>query len=142
MREEIHTVFLNVMAAEEHVNEVERSIRIIKERIRCQLNHLLRYLHYPQAMLIRAVTFVIKALNSEFGASKLCQELLPMTLVTGVTPPPYNESTELSFGDYIQAHNAENVTNTTSEGMKDSITLYPSGNRQGGWKFLSLIHPS
>ena len=46
VREAISPTFLNITATNEHMSEVERSIRTIKERTRCQLRNL-PYKYYP-----------------------------------------------------------------------------------------------
>ena len=40
LREYIRPVMLNMVATDEHVSEVERSIRVIKERARCRFHSL------------------------------------------------------------------------------------------------------
>ena len=137
VRDDLSPVYLNITAVEEHVNEVEQSIRTIKEQTRCQIHHL-PFRNYPCMLTMGAVIFAIKALNSESGMSSLSKDLFPMTLITGMAPPIYNTLMELSYGDYVQTHNAKEVTNTTTERTNDSIALYPSGNGQEGWRFLSL----
>ena len=37
IREDIRPIFLNISAVDEHVSQVEQSIRTIKERTRCQV---------------------------------------------------------------------------------------------------------
>ena len=138
IKEEISPVFLNVSAAEEHVSKVEHSIRTIKERAHCQLNRL-PYTHYPRMLMLGAITFAVKSLNLECGVSKLSKHLSPITLITGLNMPTYNKLKELGFGNYVQVHNGEEVTNMMSERTNDTIALYPSGNLQGGWKVLSLL---
>ena len=97
VREAISPTFLNITATNEHVSEVERSIRTIKERARYQLSNL-PYKYYPRMLAVGAVIFTVKSLNAECGVSKLSEELSPMTLITGIDTLSYNELMELSFG--------------------------------------------
>ena len=75
------------------MSEVERSIRTIKERARCQLSNL-PYKYYPRMLAVGAVIFTVKSLNAECGVSKISKELSPMTLVTGMDTLSYNELME------------------------------------------------
>ena len=40
LRDHIRPTMLNVVAADEHVSEIDRSIRVIKERARCRIHSL------------------------------------------------------------------------------------------------------
>ena len=53
---------LNVVAAEEHVGEIERSIRKMKEGTRCNVQRL-PYSHYSKVMLKDIITKRVKGLN-------------------------------------------------------------------------------
>ena len=62
----------------------------------------------------------------------------PGTLVTGCKKTDYNRLNVLHFGDYIQAHQPVNPTNTNKASTVGAIALYPSGNAQGSWYFMLL----
>ena len=53
---------LHLVGANEHVGDVERSVRTIKECTRCHV-HRLPYKYYPKIMVTGMVTHVVKSLN-------------------------------------------------------------------------------
>ena len=137
IREDIRPILLNITAADKHVSPVERSIRSIKDRTRCQVQSI-PYTKYPRTMIIGCVIFSTKSLNSEIGMSALLTKLSPNTLITGQPQRDYNEVTLLTFGEYVEVYNVNNVTNTNEERTISVVALDPSGNLQGGWMFFSL----
>ena len=80
----------------------------------------------------------IKDLNQLPPLDGISKELSPDTMVTGRPAPNYREVNKLNFGDYAQAYNVKGVTNTNKGRTVGAIALYPSGNAQGGWIFMSL----
>ena len=64
------------------------------------------------------------------------QVLTPTTIVTGVPPPDFESIMTLKFGEYVQVF--EGTTNTGRGRKQGAIALYPSGNLQNGWIFMSL----
>ncbi len=56
-------VAINTMAAREHVREIERKIRVIKERARGIINTLL-YLQLPRLMIIEVMHFCVMWMNA------------------------------------------------------------------------------
>jgi len=44
----------------------------------------------------------------------------------------------MTFGEYAEVYAGGNITNTNEERTTSAIGLYPSGNLQGGWIFMSL----
>ena len=128
---------LNVVTAEEHVGERERSIRTMKEGTRCDLQRL-PYSHYPKVMIKGSITKRVKDLNQLPSNSGISNTLSPSTLITGKPSPGFLEVITLNFRDYVQVYNAKKITNTNKSRAVGAITLYPSGNDVGGWYFMSL----
>ena len=62
----------------------------------------------------------------------------PNTLVTGAQNLDYNELVKLQFGDYVQVHQERQITNSNEARSVGAIALYPSGNAQHTWHFMSL----
>ena len=137
IRDDLLPVFLNIVAADEHVSNIERSIRTVKERTRCHIHHL-PYARYPKLLVAGCVITAVKGLNNEVGISPLSEEYSPFTLVTGQQIPTHEQAIGLTFGDYVQVHNIQEMNNTTHSRTLPAIALYPSGNLQNGWRFLSL----
>ena len=50
----------------------------------------------------------------------------------------YNKHLTLQFGQYCQVHEEENPTNSQVARTKGAISLRPSGNLQGGYRFMDL----
>ena len=59
---EIGQIMMNIVGAGEHVGNVERSIRTVKEQIRCHI-HRLPYRRYPTEMVCGIMEKVTKDLN-------------------------------------------------------------------------------
>ena len=76
IKEDIRPNLLNIIAADTHVSTVERSIRAIKERRRCQGRH-------PRVIVTSFIIFTTKALNNKVGMSKLTSEVSPNLFITG-----------------------------------------------------------
>ena len=128
---------LNVAAAEEHVGEIERSIRTMKEGTRYDV-HRLPYSHYPTVMIKGLITKRVKDLNQLPSNNGISNTLSSSTLMTGKPSPDFLEVIKLNFGDYVQAYNAKKITNNNKSRAVGAISLYPSGNEVGGWYFISL----
>ena len=90
-------------------------------------------------MVRGCVTKVTKDLNdapSDVGVSK---GISPPSFIAGRPTPDYNRITELNFGDYVQAFPVRKKTNDNEERGVGAIALYPSGNAQNEWIFMSLL---
>ena len=138
LEDDIGDIQLNIVAAGEHVGNVERSIRTLKEYTRCHV-HRLPYKRYPIEMVCGAVRKSIKDINNEVANDGVSDELSPATIIEGIAGPSYKEILKLNFGDYVQAHVPANKTNDNEPRTTGAIALYPSGNAQGSWYFMSLV---
>ena len=63
--------------------------------------------------------------------------IIPRTLITGVKFD-YNCHCKLEFGAYAQVHEENLPTNSQQARTLGVICLEPSGNLQGGYKFMNL----
>ena len=106
---EVLPVKMNIVAADEHVGEVERSIRTIKDGTRCHV-HRLPYKKYPRQMVKGCVGMVLKCLNQLPKTNSVCTNMSPSSIVLGTCKPDYEEIKKLNFGDYVQAHQPLNIT--------------------------------
>ena len=50
----------------------------------------------------------------------------------------YSKHFRLPFGSYVQVHDEPSPTNSPTARTVGAITLGPTGNLQGGYKFLNL----
>ena len=100
---------LHIVGANEHVPDVERSIRTIKECTRCHV-HRLPYKRYTKLMVAGMILHITKSLNSLPSESGITADLSPATLITGCSPVSYNSVIKLNYGDYVHAHETKQVT--------------------------------
>jgi hypothetical protein len=127
---------LNIADADDHVPEVERSIRTIKERTRCLVQGL-PFRRVPKAMMRAAVENAHKVLNQFPAKDGASDTLSPLTIMTGRPRPDYNDM-RIEFGAYAQVFETNDPTNTVKTRTTGAIALTPTGNAQGGFNFLSL----
>ena len=131
IEDEILPTKLNMVVANENVGDVERSVRTVKECIRCHV-HMIPYERYPRIMVTGIVIKSIKDINQLPAIDGISKERIPDTLVTGRACPDYDKVTRLNFGDYVQAYHRKGSTNTNQVRTVGPISLYSSGNEQEG----------
>lgn len=128
-------ITLNTVANDEHVPEVERYIRTIKDRTRSIYNSL-PFTRMPAMMIVEMVYYSVFWLNSFPALDGVSRTLSPRAIVTGSTVS-YEKHCRLEFGSYVQTH--EEHDNSMVPRTTGAIALRPSGNAQGGHYFLSLL---
>ena len=124
----------NLCAEDEHVPEIERYIRTVKDRSRSGYNSL-PFERIPRLVVVRLVgnsVFWLNAFPHEDGVS---DTLSPRYLITG-RHLDYRKHVRLEFGAYVQTH--EKHTNGMERRTCGAICLGPTGNEQGGHYFMSL----
>ena len=76
IQDEFDRVEVNTMAAREHVGEIERGIRLVKERSRCVISDLrvtgFTFLH--KMIILHCVYCVVMMLNTVLDASGILEE--------------------------------------------------------------------
>jgi hypothetical protein len=127
---------LNIADADDHVAEVERSIRTIKERVRCLVQGL-PFKRIPKAMMRAAIENANKTLNQFPAKNGVSDTLSPLTIMTRRPTPDYN-GTKIEFGACAQVFEGNNPTHNPRARTTGAIALTPTGNGQGGYFFLSL----
>jgi hypothetical protein len=128
---------LNVADADDHVAEVERSIRIIKERTRCLVQGL-PYKRIPKVMVRAAIEKANKVMNQFPAQNGMSNTLSPLTIMTGKPTPDYNDM-KIEFGAYAQVFEENNPTKTPITRTTGAIALTPAGNAQGGQFFMCFL---
>ncbi|KAI2502074.1 Reverse transcriptase (RNA-dependent DNA polymerase) [Fragilaria crotonensis] len=136
IRDDLHPVRVDIVPADSHVGEVERSIRTVKERLRACV-HGLPFTRLPKIMIEHMVVDVVRCLNMFPAPHGISESLSPLSLVTGVPPPDYNHL-RLEFGSYVQLFDNHEPSNTIRARTLGAIALTPTGNAQGDYFFLSL----
>jgi hypothetical protein len=136
LREQIYGLDaqLNTTSNDEHVGDIERYIRVVKERARATYN-LTPFKKMPPMMiqeLVGGCVFWLNAFPHEGGIS---DTLSPCTIMTGKIID-YNKHCRIMFGAYAQVH--EEHDNSMLARTTGAIALRPTGNEQGGFYFMSL----
>ena len=127
-------VWLNTSSHNEHVPEVERYICTLKERVRACYNTLpfQKYLHW---LIIKMAYTRNFWLNAFPHMDEISQTMTPREIVMGFKVN-FLQHCKLEVGDYVQTH--EEHTNDMKSHMIDALSLWPTGNSQGGYYFYSL----
>ena len=126
---------LNPTSREEHVGDIERYIRTIKERMRCVYNTL-PFSFVPRIMVMELGKFAVYWLNSFPAKNGISDRSSPRLLVTG-EDINFHKHCQYEFGQYVQVHEPHN--NTMQPRTVGAIALRPTGNKQGGYYFMSLV---
>jgi len=90
IREEARPVNMNIVAAGEHVTDIARSSRNLREGPWGHV-HRLSYKRYPAIIVIVCVTQVIKRLNQSPSENGLSTTISRPTLITGIPGPDYQQ---------------------------------------------------
>ena len=131
-------VILNTCAPSEHVPEIERRIRTVKERVRAVIISL-PFSRIPRPMVIHTVIFSVMWLNFFPPKGGVSTTLSQQAIVTGLAPDA-EKHCKMPFGGYAQIHAEPTQTNDVMVSRTvGGISLGPTGNIQGTYKFLSLL---
>ena len=134
LRESLGNVSLEICGPDEHVPEVERSIRMMKETMRATA-HGLPYRRLPKIMIIELVAMATRCLNGFPKEDGVSEHMSPHSIVTGRSRMDYNKI-PLEFGSYVQL--LDRSVNTIRSRTIGAIALNPMGNENGAYRFMSL----
>jgi hypothetical protein len=87
--------------------------------------------------MIHIVLNPVKMLNFFPMKGGISNTLSPKTIMSGETLDCKNHL-HLQVGQYCQLHKEDTLRNSQSPRTKGAILLGPSGNLQGGYKFMAL----
>ena len=127
-------VSFNFCAQGEHVPDIERYVRTVKDRVRSGYNNL-PFSRIPRLVVVRLVSNAVFWLNAFPHPDGVSTTLSPRYLITG-RHLDYRKHVRLEFGSYAQTH--EEHTNDMRARTLGAICLGPSGNEQGGHYFMCL----
>jgi hypothetical protein len=127
---------VNLTSDNEHVPEIERRIRVVKERYRAT-RHRPPFHTIPKLMTIHIVINVVKLLIFFPMKGGVSDTLSPKTIISGERLD-YNTHLSLHLGQYCQVHEEDSPHNSQIARTKGAISLGPSGNLEGGFKFMAL----
>ena len=124
----------NFCAQGEHVPNIERYVRTVKDRVRSGYNNQ-PFSRLPRLVVVRLVSNAVFWLNAFPHPDGVSATLSPRYLLTG-RHLDYHKHVRLEFGSYAQTH--EEHTNDMKARTLGAICLGPSGNEQGGHYFMCL----
>jgi hypothetical protein len=127
---------INLASVNEHVPEIERIIRVVKERCRAT-RHSLPYEIIPKLITIHIVLNVVTLLTFFSTKGSVSDTLSPKTIMSGETLD-FKKHLSLQIGQYCQVHEEDTPRNSQVARTKGAISLGPSGNLQGAFKFMAL----
>jgi len=130
-------VALNETGRDEHVGDIERYIRTVKERCR-SVYCMLPFKQIPGRMLIELVKYSVFWLNSFPHERGISDTLSPRAIVCGQSSVDCQRHCKYEFGQYVQAHEQHDNT-IDNKRTVGAIALRPTGNDQGNYFFLSLL---
>ena len=129
-------VSLNTSSASEHVPEIERQHRAIKEQARA-CRHSLTFNMIPKIMITEMIYNCVLWINSFPPKGGVSSSVIPRTFLTGVRFD-YNCHCQLAFGAYTQVHEENFPTNRHQSRTLGAICLGSPGNLQGGYKVVNF----
>jgi hypothetical protein len=127
---------INLASAKEHVPEIERRIRVVKERCRAT-RHSLPFERIPKLMTIHIVLNVVKMLSFFSTKGGVSDTLSPKIIMSRETLD-FKKHLSLQIGQYCQVHEEDTPRNSQVARTKGAISLGPSGNLQASFKFMAL----
>ena len=127
-------ITLNETSRDEHVGDIERYIRTVKERMRAIYNTL-PFHKVPARLVIEMAKTAIFWLNAFPITGGASGNLSPRTILTG-QKVDYKRHCRFQFGEYTQTHEEHN--NSMNPRTVGALTLRPVGNGQGSFYFLSI----
>ena len=127
--------FLDTASADDHVADIERYIRTVKDRTRSAW-HSMPFTYVPRVMVVRLVENAVFWLNSFPAGNGASTEHSPRYIITG-TMMDHKLHARLQFGEYVQTH--EEHTNDMQARTMGCICLGPTGNSNGSHHFMSLL---
>ena len=128
---------LNTTSADEHVGDIERFIRTLKERVRCFWNRGPFEFVPPKVTngLVGSAVFWLNVRGHYRGVSVSgADNLSPREIVLGVKMQFKHCS--LRCLEFVHTH--EEHDNTMKTRTLPALALQPLGNEQGGWMFFNL----
>jgi hypothetical protein len=127
---------VNLASTNEHVPKIERRIRVMKERC-LATRPSLSFEWIPKIMTIHIVLNVVKLLIFFLTKGGVSETMSPKTIMSGEILD-YKKHLSLQIRQYCQVHEEDHPRNSQLARTKGAISLGPSVNLQGGFKFIAL----
>jgi hypothetical protein len=129
----LNNIEINIAAESEHVPEIEREIRTVKERNRTSVSSL-PFEHYPRLLKCSLISNAVLWFKMFPHADDVSKTMSPQNIIIG-TMANYDLHCSVPFGAYCKVHNVNDPRNTE----KPRIALHPTVNLQGSDHFLSHV---
>ena len=123
---------LHTFSANKHINDIERSIWIIKEQVRCGC-HFTPYKKFKKSMTRSLVQDTITCLNMFPSKNGISKELSQAAIILG-PQNLYDNKLKVTFGVYAQVYIG--TTNSKKQRMVWAISPRPE-NKRCGYYFMS-----
>jgi hypothetical protein len=130
-------VDLNLGAPKQHIPEVERNIRVIKERLRAVINSM-PYEYLPSNFKTELVLACVVTLNMIPRQASVSPAHSPWGLITGRSID-YNKHFRLAPGVFCMVHEENAPTNSMDQRALEAIAIGPCTSLYGSYRFLSLV---
>ncbi len=130
----VSPVELNTSSNAEHVPEIERYIRTVKEQARCVWNTM-PFKKIPTRMVVELVHLSVFWLNTFPATDGILAAMSPRAIIVGLQVD-HNKHCKIEFGAYAQTH--DEYDNSMATRTTGAIALRPTGNDQGAYYFMSL----
>ncbi len=134
MKDIMPELAINTTAGQEHVGEIERKIRIIKERARGTISTL-PFEMLPKLMVVELMHFCVMWLNSFPVKSEISEKYSPRELISR-HKLDVKLHCKVPFGAYCEVHTDLEITNTTEPRTRWAICPGPTRNLQWSYKFM------
>ncbi|KAL7447657.1 hypothetical protein ACHAXS_000045 [Conticribra weissflogii] len=134
LKNHLFNVVVNTTAGSEHIGEVERCLRAIKEQARAMTAGL-PYQRMPKRVLIELVNFVVFWLNAFPAKNGVSDTMSPREIVTR-QPIDYAKHCKAKFGSYCEVYDDPVPLNMMMPRTQSAICLGPTGNFKEHTNFL------
>ena len=129
-------LMVHLMSANMHAPEIERRIRVFKERCRAT-RHSLLFMRFPVILTINMVINNVNILGYLPTMDGISTTIITRAIMTGETLN-YKRHLAIHFGQYCQIHEEEPPRNRTRPLTRDDICMGTSGKNQGRFNFMTL----
>ena len=127
IRNNIGRIVLQTVPVDDHVGDIEVSIKLVKKDLRCTVQGL-PYKRYPKLMIIEMIGDVLGKRSQFLAKDGVLEKISPLTVVNGDGPQDYNKM-KFEFGAYGQAFQSNNPTNINSTRSVGAIALSMTSNK-------------
>jgi hypothetical protein len=127
-------VALDSTGRDEHVGDIECYVRTVKERMHATYNTL-PFTHMAPHLVIEMAKQAVFWLHSFPRVDGVSNHMSPREIMTGQRLD-YARHCRFEYGEYIQTHEQHDSSMTPC--TIGALALWPTGNVQGTWYFMSL----